>query len=390
LILVIKKIGSKLENRTRIGILGGGQLARMSAIAAYRMGFEISILEKKKESPAGQLTHNEYVGWVDDDNVLEKFVQSSDIITLENEFIDSEKLKKIENMGVTVTPSSKTLSLIQDKLIQKNTFFNNDLPVPEYVKIDSQNDYQKVADKLGSHFVIKSRKMGYDGYGNAEVNDESDFKEAYQNLTSRHSELYAEEFVDFDKELAVMIARSNDQVKAYPVVHTIQKNHICHTVIAPAEVNDHRIIEKVKEIGIEAVKSVDGLGIFGIEFFLTKSGAILINEIAPRPHNTGHYTIEGCITSQFSNHIRAVLNLPLGSTELVKPHAVMINLLGKFEGSGVVENYQDALSEDDVHLHIYNKDKSRVGRKMGHITIIGDDSADILERAEQLEKQIKI
>lgn len=379
-----------MNKRTRIGILGGGQLARMSAFAAYRMGFEIAILEKKKDSPAGQLTHNEFVGWVDDDDVLKRFVEVSGIVTLENEFIDSSKLQKIEEMGVTVTPSSKTLALIQDKLIQKETFYNNKLPVPEFVKIESENDFQKIAGKLGLPFVIKSRKMGYDGYGNAEVNDESEFKEAYNNLTQRHSELYAEKFVDFDKELAVMIVRSKKEIKAYPVVHTIQKDHICHTVIAPAEVDDHRILEKTKQLGMDAVKSVEGFGIFGIEFFLTKNGEILINEIAPRPHNTGHYTIEGCVTSQFENHVRAVLNLPLGSTELVRKHAVMINLLGKFERSGVVQNYEEALEVDDAHLHIYNKDKSRKGRKMGHITIVGDDSSDILGRAQKLEQKIQI
>lgn len=362
----------------------------MSAFAAYRMGFEIAILEKKKDSPAGQLTHNEFVGWVDDDDVLKRFVEVSGIVTLENEFIDSSKLQKIEEMGVTVTPSSKTLALIQDKLIQKETFYNNKLPVPEFVKIESENDFQKIAGKLGLPFVIKSRKMGYDGYGNAEVNDESEFKEAYNNLTQRHSELYAEKFVDFDKELAVMIVRSKKEIKAYPVVHTIQKDHICHTVIAPAEVDDHRILEKTKQLGMDAVKSVEGFGIFGIEFFLTKNGEILINEIAPRPHNTGHYTIEGCVTSQFENHVRAVLNLPLGSTELVRKHAVMINLLGKFERSGVVQNYEEALEVDDAHLHIYNKDKSRKGRKMGHITIVGDDSSDILGRAQKLEQKIQI
>lgn len=379
-----------MNKRTRIGILGGGQLARMSAFAAYRMGFEIAILEKKKDSPAGQLTHNEFVGWVDDDDVLKRFVEVSDIVTLENEFIDSSKLQKIEEMGVTVAPFSKTLALIQDKLIQKETFYNNKLPVPEFVKIESENDFQKIAGKLGLPFVIKSRKMGYDGYGNAEVNDESEFKEAYNNLTQRHSELYAEKFVDFDKELAVMIVRSKKEIKAYPVVHTIQKDHICHTVIAPAEVDDHRILEKTKQLGMDAVKSVEGYGIFGIEFFLTKNGEILINEIAPRPHNTGHYTIEGCVTSQFENHVRAVLNLPLGSTELVRKHAVMINLLGKFERSGVVQNYEEALEVDDAHLHIYNKDKSRKGRKMGHITIVGDDSSDILGRAQKLEQKIQI
>jgi len=372
-----------------IGILGGGQLAKMSALAAYKLGFEISILEKVRSSPAGKITQNEFIGWVDDKNVLRKFIKHCDVITLENEFIDSEHLKWIENQGKKVIPSSKTIILIQDKLIQKQTFKKANLPVPNFVEVKSGSNYQSLSKKIGSKFLIKSRKLGYDGYGNAFVNNEFDFSSAIEKLRNRHSELMAEEFIDFQKELAIMVVRTKNEIRTYPVVETIQKNHICHIVIAPAQIEKH-LIDETKEIAIEAVKSIKGYGIFGIEFFLTKDNQILINEIAPRPHNSGHYTIDACITSQFENHIRSVLNLPLGSTEMIFPYAVMINLLGKVNRSTDKVNLSRVLKFDDAHLHIYGKRESRICRKMGHITFCGDDLNPIYKKALEAEQEIII
>lgn len=375
--------------RKCIGILGGGQLARMSAYQAYKLGFDIAILEKIKNSPAGQLTHNEFVGWVNDKQLLKKFAEKSDVITLENEFIDYTSLEYLKNLGKKVFPSSKTISLIQDKFIQKKTLSKNKIPVPQFIEITSSTNYNFASEILGKKFVLKSRKMGYDGYGNYLVRNSPDFEKGKEKLRSRNSKLLAEEFIDFEMELAVMIARTKKEIKVYPVVQTIQKNHICHTVIAPASI-EKNIVKKIKEIAISSVEAVRGFGIFGIEMFLTKNNKILLNEMAPRPHNSGHYSIEGTVTSQFENHIRSVLNLPLGSSDLVKPYAVMINLLGKKEDLGIVENYDEALQNENVHLHIYGKEKSRIGRKMGHITLIGDNLNFILNRAKQIEKKILI
>jgi 5-(carboxyamino)imidazole ribonucleotide synthase len=372
-----------------IGILGGGQLARMSAFAAIRMGFRVSILEKIKDSPAGQLTKNEFVGWVDDKKVLNKFYQSSDIITLENEFIDHKYLEYIESMGKKVIPSSKTISLIQDKLVQKNTLSRKGIPLARYLGVNKHAEYEKINELLGKKFVLKSRKMGYDGYGNATIGNSKDFNDAVKKLSSRHSELYAEEFINFEKELALMVVRTKNQIKTYPLVETIQRNHICHTVIAPADVKD-KIRKDAEEICVEAVKAVGGFGLFGIELFLTNDDQVLLNEMAPRPHNSGHYTIESCITSQFENHIRSVLNLPLGSTEMVKPAAVMINLLGKRNGAGTIDNIFEAFSREDIHLHVYGKKDSRIGRKMGHITMLGENSKAILKQLKYVEKKIII
>ncbi|GJQ63577.1 MAG: N5-carboxyaminoimidazole ribonucleotide synthase [Melioribacteraceae bacterium] len=373
----------------KIGILGGGQLARMSSYQATRMGFEVIILEKKANSPAGQVSQKEFTGWVDNPEVLEKFVKSCDVITLENEFIDYKYLEKIEEMGVPVYPSSRTISLIQDKLVQKNTFANSNLPVPKFIEVSEGVTFDNIQAELGSRFVLKSRTMGYDGYGNALVTDELSFQAGLEKLSGRGSALMAEEFVPFLKELAVMVVRTEQEIKCYPVIETIQKDHICHTVIAPAKVNES-VSKNVMDIAVHAVESVEGIGIFGVELFLLESGEVLINEMAPRPHNSGHYTIEACITSQFENHIRAVCNLPLGSVDMVKPVAVMVNLLGGRTGDGVPSNYNSALNDPDVKLHIYGKSDSRPGRKMGHITMLGDNSEKIFERLTDIENIIDI
>ncbi len=361
----------------------------MSAYQAYKLGFEIAILEKIPQSPAGQLTKYDYVGWVDDKTLVKEFAEECDIVTLENEFIDYKDLEFIEQLGKKVLPSSRTISLIQDKYIQKKTFRKNGIPVPDFIEVKDSSTYRSVSGKLGKRFILKSRKMGYDGYGNAFVNDEKSYADGIAELSERHSQVMAEELVDFRKELAVMIVRTKKETKAYPVVETIQRNHICHTVIAPADISS-RLTKTAEEIAINAVEAVKGYGIFGIELFINGDNKILVNEMAPRPHNSGHYTIEACITSQFENHVRAVLNLPLGSTAMVKPAAVMINLLGKKEGPGIVDDYREALKDESMHLHIYGKEKSRLGRKMGHITMLGGNSQTILNRLKKIEPKIII
>lgn len=361
----------------------------MSVFAAKRLGFNAAILEKKKNSPAGQISDIEIEGWVHNKKHLKKLADLCDVITLENEFVDYQRIMYLESLGKKVFPSSKTISLIQDKLIQKETLAKNNIPVPEFLAVDHKKDFEKIVTRLGLPFVLKSRKMGYDGYGNALIKDKKEFETSFEKLVHRHSKLLAEEFVDFKMELAVMTARTHKEIVVYPVVQTIQKNHICHTVIAPAKVHKN-VIAKARALAKLAVRAVKGYGMFGIEMFLTQSGKLLINEMAPRPHNSGHYTIEGCTTSQFENHIRAVLGLPLGSSELVQPAAVMINLLGKTGGPGVIKNYSKALGDPDIHLHMYGKSSSRSGRKMGHITVTGSDSAKILKKAARVEKKIII
>ncbi len=231
--------------------------------------------------------------------------------------------------------------------------------------------------------------MGYDGYGNHFVKNSDDFNEGVKKLTSRHDNIMAEQKIEFIKELAVMVAINSTGTAVYPVVETIQENHICKLVIAPAEISPETR-RMVETIAVEAVKSVGGKGIFGVEMFLTANSELFINEIAPRPHNSGHYTIEGCVTSQFENHIRAILDLPFGDTSLVDNCSVMINTLGKNPGEGKIMNYHEVLTEPDVHLHFYGKSESRKGRKMGHLTMNGKNVNQVISTLEKLEKTLNI
>ena len=372
------------ENRAlQVGILGAGQLAKMLGLEAYKLGLNISTIDKSGDTPAGDMTSNEFTkGWEESDE-LDKFIESCDVVTLENEFIDPKILEYIERSRV-VYPSSKTISMIQDKFIQKKTFESAGIDVPKYKDINSIEDAKQFGLDFGFPYLIKARKFSYDGYGNYTVRSIEDAEKAFKHFNPNETverPLYAEKFVKFTKELAVMVARSSkNEVLTYPCVETIQKNHICHEVIAPAEI-DEKYREKAQALAVKCVEAIDGVGVFGIEMFIDEDNNILVNEIAPRPHKSGHYTIEACYTSQYENGLRAILGLPLGSTEMVNNYAIMINLLGEREGSGVPSNVYDLLKNGKVKLHLYNKKSSRVGRKMGHITLIGNDLEEIRKEA---------
>ena len=373
-----------------LGILGGGQLAKMIASDAYRMGLNVAVIEGHKGSPAGDMTKMEFSkGW-DDHTDLMNFIEVSDVITLENEFIDPELLRKIEKFR-EVYPSSSTMELVQDKFIQKNTFKAAGLPLPGFEEINSIEDLVRFGKEYGYPFVIKARKYGYDGYGNATAFTESEAVEAWNRFNNDKIKrpLMAEAFVDFAKELAVSVAvNKKGEYVVYPCVETIQYRHICHAVKAPAEI-DITLRKEAQKIALQSVQAINGIGVFGVELFITKDDKLLINEIAPRPHNSAHYSIEGCHTSQFENCIRAVCNLPLGSPELVTPAAAMVNLLGEREGSGSPENIKELLLHNDVALHLYNKKQSRTGRKMGHVTALGNSVDAAFNKANSAAQAIE-
>lgn len=377
------------KRRFCIGIIGGGQLARMSACAAYRFGFDIAVLDKDPHSPAGRITPHWTAGSVTDDQAVASFAQECDVITLENEFVDSHRLEAFERLGVRVVPSPATIALIQDKLLQKQALSDRGIPVPAFCGVDTVHDAEQAAAQLHYPLLLKSRKMGYDGHGNVTVRTGGELHEAVERLTSRHAHMLAEMFVRFRMELAVMVARTERDTVAYPVVQTIQRHHVCHTVLAPARIDRHHR-ERAEEIAVESVRAVHGTGMFGVEMFLTEDGEILVNEMAPRPHNSGHYTIEACATSQFENHIRAVCGLPLGSAAMVAPAAVMVNLLGKRVGASIAVPPPSALSDPDTHLHLYGKEYTREGRKMGHVTLVGLRHATLLQRALRIEHSLVV
>ncbi len=380
----------QLPNVT-VGILGGGQLARMSAQAASRLGLRVAVLENEENSPAGQISAYEFVGHWSDPEILGRFAEASDVITLENEFVDADILRRLEATGKPVFPGALTLTLIQDKARQKHTMAGAGLPVPAFAAITTAEEVEKFAAEYGWPLILKARRNGYDGRGNFRLDSAADIEKGFQQLGAPTRELMVEQFIPFVKELALMVTRGRDGSTAvYPVVETVQKNHICHTVIAPAAV-PHSAAEKAAEIGRKAIEAIDGVGIFGIELFLTANGQVLINELAPRPHNSGHYSIEACRTSQFENHLRAVLNLPLGSPELVAP-AAMVNLLGKNNGALIAKGMEKALAVPGANIHLYGKREARPGRKLGHVTALapGGTAEDALKIALEAASYIEL
>ncbi|MCU0499934.1 MAG: 5-(carboxyamino)imidazole ribonucleotide synthase, partial [Anaerolineae bacterium] len=289
--------------------------------------------------------------------------------------------------GIAIYPHAATLATIQDKLMQKQRFAAADLAVPAFRGVNDPADVIAAAQDFGYPLVLKARYGGYDGYGNATLHHADDLPTAWAKLADRPPGVMVEQFVPFIAELAVIVLRSRDgEIRTYPVVETVQQNHICHVVRAPATLSPETL-QSALTLARQAVELLDGVGVFGVELFLLADGRVLLNEIAPRPHNSGHYTIEACITSQFENHLRAVLGLPLGSTELRAPAAVMVNLLGARNGPIDPWGIRAALATPGVHLHLYGKREVRVGRKMGHITVLGEsvDAAEAIARKAATE-----
>lgn len=372
----------------KIGILGGGQLARMMIEAGSRFGYDFIIYSTEKNSPAGRMCSREYFGNWDNLDAIDEFTRSADVITLENEFIDYKIIEHIENNGGVVKPDSSVVKMVQDKLLQKNFLKEISVPVADFTEINSHEDISRFCGKVGFPVVLKSRTMGYDGKGNYMIKSESDIDVAYSQLSER-GKLMCEEFINFNFEAAIQAVRNEKgEIKFYPIVETLQEDHICHLVKAPlqlpADMSDYLlgITEKV-------LNKLNYIGVMGIEFFVTKS-KILINELAPRVHNTGHYTIEACDVSQFENHIRAVTGLPLGNTEMKCKSAVMINILGTRDGDCTNPELNSVMKMRNIYLHLYGKEKISKGRKMGHITAIADDIGIAEVFAVQARKLIDI
>ena len=362
-----------------VGILGGGQLARMTGEAAARLGVEVAILEREAGSPAARIAAREVVGGWTNRARLAELAEGTLAVTLENEFVDAPALVWLREQGAAVFPTAATLATVQDKLAQKQFMRAAGVPVPEFAEVGALEDITRAGEEWGWPVVLKARRNGYDGYGNATLRGPEDVAPACERLGYPERGLLVEAWVPFVRELAVMVTRGRgNSCAVYPVVETIQRNHICHVVRAPASIAE-TVAEQAATTARLAVEAIAGIGVFGVELFETADGRVLYNEIAPRPHNSGHYSIEGCVTSQFENHLRAVLGLPLGCTELAAPAAVMVNLLGTRDGPARAEGLAEALAIPGAHMHIYGKTTSRVGRKMGHVTALGAT----LEQAEQ-------
>lgn len=375
-----------------MGFLGAGQLARMSALQAFRYGIQVGVFSDRPEpEPVQFMTPHSATGSFDSVDDMKEFAGICDLLTLENEFISSDILQEVQELSETpIWPSPSSFALIENKLIEKQTFEQAGIPVTPYALIENKDDLFTFGNRHGWPYVLKSSKGGYDGYGNETVKSEEEALEAFKMLGGdREHDIIAEAFVDFTHELAVQVARNETGLEVYPCCQTVQENHICVAVLSPAPV-DEKIRSNARELAVRATEAIDGKGIFAYEFFLQPDGNLLLNESAPRPHNSGHYTIEGCTTSQFENHVRAVMGLPLGSANLRAPSVAMINLLGTDERKARVEHALNAMEASDGHLHIYGKLDSRPGRKMGHYTLLGDSLERTYEKAESLTQAIRI
>jgi len=376
----------------KLGFLGAGQLARMSALEAFKLGIQVAVFSDRSENePVQFMTPFSTSGSFDSVDDMVEFAKGCDVITLENEFISSEILQEVQDKsGTPIFPSPKSFSLIENKLIEKQTFENAGIPVTPYKLVRSESDLKTFGDTHDWPYLLKSSKGGYDGYGNETVRDLESAKEAFDKLGgNKDRDILAEAFVPFTKEIAVQVARNETGTVVYPCCETVQENHICVAVLSPAPIEE-KYQKKAQELAVKAVEAIDGKGIYAFEFFMTEDGNILLNESAPRPHNSGHYTIEGCISSQFENHVRAVLGLPLGSTKMNTPVVAMINLLGTHNRPAEADNIQKGLEAENGHLHVYGKVQSKVGRKMAHYTLLGDDLEAVYDKAKEVSSKIEI
>lgn len=377
----------KMKNR--IGIIGGGQLGKMMAQEAKKMGFYVTILDPTPSSPAGQVADQQIIADYNCEKAIIKVAKASDFLTFEIENTNGEFLDQLEKkVSCKINPTGRSWRLFQDKLEQKKLFKKAKLPQPKYLSVEKLTDIKNAVKKLKLPLLLKARFDAYDGRGNVLIKKEGDIKKAWEKLKGR--KLYAEEYIPFDKELAVMVARNNrGKIVTYPVVETVQKNNICHFVFAPAQISQ-LAKKRATKLAIKTMKLLKGAGVFGIEMFKTPDDQVLINEIAPRVHNSGHYTIEACHVSQFEQHIRAVSGLPLGVTHMVVPAAVMVNILGDRQGLAKPEGLEKALSLPGVSVHIYGKHETRPERKMGHITAIDETVEKALKKAILARKYITI
>jgi len=383
------KSGSEKDiiRSTRIGIIGGGQLGLMLSEAARVMGYAaITVLDPTPQCPASVIA-DQIQGSLKDPAALHQLAQRADILTYEIEHINTQALQMLQDEGIKIYPSSQLLAIIQNKYEQKVFLSRHGIPVAPFMSIDAPDDIEKAVQAWGYPLILKTKKDAYDGRGNARINRHQDIIAAVKKLGER--ELYVEQCLDLDKELGLMIARNeHGESVTHPMVEMIHIRDICQTVLAPAPIAASSVIE-AQAIAQQAIEALDGIGIFGIEFFLDRAGKIWLNEIAPRPHNLGHLTIEACRTSQFTQHLRAVTNLSLTSTEMFYPAAAMENILGTHDGPADPHWHTD-YNHTHIFVHLYGKRKTKIDRKMGHITVVGDSLEHVYQQAKEARAALSI
>ncbi|MEL7069976.1 MAG: 5-(carboxyamino)imidazole ribonucleotide synthase [Cyanobacteria bacterium J06581_3] len=372
----------------RVGVIGGGQLAWMMSTGATELGLELWVQTPNESDPAAAIAHKTILGPVADATITAQLTAHCNVITFENEFIDLPALRKLEEDGTVFYPQLNCLAPLLDKYDQRQYCDRINLPSPPFATLHSKADHPQLTDKVnavGLPLALKTRRHGYDGQGTFILNTLEAVESTWQTLG--YQPVLLEAFVKFEKELAVMVARSQaGEIAVYPVVETEQIEQVCRRVIAPARVSE-KVAKEVRRIATQLVDSLGVVGIFGIELFLTADGQVLINEIAPRTHNSGHYTLDACETSQFEQQLRAVSGRSLGSVAMTSPAAVMVNLLGtedtpEGETSEYLERRNAIAALPNTHLYWYGKTQSRIGRKLAHVTVLTDGSNNDAATAE--------
>ncbi len=370
-----------------LGIIGGGQLGMMLTEAAKKFPSQISeviVLDPTEECPAFKIGAKQIIADFKDKDAIIELASKSDILTYEIESGDSEVLKTIESK-TKINPSPHTLEIIQDKLVQKTFLAKNQLPIAEFVAIESLEDLKEKIKKFGFPSLLKTRKYAYDGRGNFKINSEQDLVLGFEHFSDQA--LMLEKFIDFKMEVSVIAARNTKgDIATYPVVENIHEENILRMTIAPARVSE-KVVKKAEAIAKKTMDVLRGAGVFGIEMFVTKNDDILINEIAPRVHNSGHHTLQSSKTSQFEQHLRAILGLELGDTKLVHP-AIMYNLLGpkNFQGE-----YKPVIVEpqEGIFLKMYGKKESKPKRKLGHLNAIDIKNTENIDGLLKIINKIK-
>ena len=375
----------------KIGIIGGGQLGKMMIQEAKKMGYYVTVLDPTEKCPCHSICDEHIIANFDDREAIRLLSSKSDVVTYEFEHIDYKELTLLEQEGKKIYPTATSLKIIQNKLTQKQTLQKGQIPVADFIETKNIDEIYNAGEVFGYPFILKTCTGGYDGKGNAFVKDNDSVISAFEALGSGKIQLMAEKLVDFKMEISVLACRGlTGETKVYPVGDNIHLNNILHKTIVPASISD-TATKNAMSLAEKVMEVFDGIGMFCVEMFITDDEQVLINEVAPRPHNSGHYSIEGCVTSQFENHIRAITGLPLGDTDLIRP-TVMMNLLGEEgkKGNAIVLGAEDALKIDGVKLHLYGKTMTSPRRKMGHLTVTNKDINTAIKNAEDAFSKIKI
>lgn len=372
MILLNKKF---LLTNSTIGIIGGGQLGRMMALSAKAMGYRIIVLDPTKDCPAAQVSDEQIIADYDDKVALRELAEKAEVVTYEFENIDYDALKMTQDL-VDVPQGAELLSITQDRILEKAYLESANINIAPYAIIVDKEEIETEIKSIGYPAVLKTAQGGYDGKGQVVLHDADDIEKAARLL--RYGSSVLEAWIPFEKEISIVVARGKDgQVETFPVAENVHVNNILHTTIAPADVSAD-VHEEAEEIAKKLADVLQLCGVLAVEMFVTKSGAIYVNELAPRPHNSGHFTIEACSISQFTQHIRAIVGLPLIKPELLKP-ALMINILGQ---------HVEAVNEkmiDYPHwfVHYYGKKDTKINRKMGHVTVLTEDPRIVLTDIEK-------